>query len=117
MEQTSVLSRPNRLRQTRDINRVYGKGKFGGGGPLYVKALQKAAPSSRAVIVVSKKVSKKAVVRNRIRRRISGWLEDQWKTLPGGYDIVITVVNDISEMPPLELEKALVKALKRSGVQ
>lgn len=111
-----MLSRPYRLRQTRDINRVYGKGKYGAGGTLFVKALKKNSEGNRLVVVVSKKVSKKAVVRNKIRRRLSAIIEAKWQTLVPGYDIVVTVVSDISELEQAELEHALTLALKRSGV-
>ena len=65
-----MLDRNRRLRQTRDINRVYAKGHYGNAAGLSVKALKNNLTSSRAAVVVSRKVSKKAVVRNRIKRRV-----------------------------------------------
>ena len=111
-----MLAAENRLKQARDISRVFQRGRFGGAGELTAKAAVTKALESRAVVIVGKKVSKKAVVRNRIRRRIAGILESKWKTVPPGYDIVITVRQDIGEMPAKELEERVLAVLKKAGV-
>ncbi|HEX3082673.1 MAG TPA: ribonuclease P protein component [Candidatus Saccharimonadia bacterium] len=111
-----MLARAFRLRTAADIARTYKKGAYGGGGPLSVKAAPSSRPASRAVVVVGKKVSKRATVRNRIRRRIIGHLADQWQTLATGYDIVVTVHADISEQSVPALQELVVRALTRAGV-
>jgi ribonuclease P protein component len=47
----------------------------------------------RVAVVVSKKVSKSAVVRNRIRRRMFGQIEDRVGQWPP-YDLVFTVLDE-----------------------
>jgi ribonuclease P protein component len=112
-----VLVRANRLRSTSDISRVYKRGVYGGSsGVLSIKALRSGRPLSRAVIVVAKKISKRAVVRNHIRRRLSEILRSHWATVIPGYDIVISVHTDISELAPAALQDHLSKALKRVGI-
>jgi ribonuclease P protein component len=112
-----MLASRYRLKQPRDITRVFKRGRHGGGGELLVKAGPNGMAYSRLVVIVSKKVSKKAVVRNRIRRRISGIVEAVWQTVSPGYDIVITVRDDVAEMPAKTLEDKVQDALKRSGVR
>lgn len=113
-----MLAASHRLRKSADIGRVYKKGAYGGsGGLLSVKALHTGRSESRAVIVVAKKVSKRAVVRNRIRRRLSGQLALDWAKIRSGYDIVISVHSDISDRPGGELKEALHQALARAGNQ
>jgi ribonuclease P protein component len=64
--------------------------------------------NSRFVVVVSKKVSKKAVVRNRIRRRIYEYIQNQTENLNDIYDIAIIVTSvDVAEMDFLELTSQL----------
>ena len=112
-----MLARQFRLRKAADITRVYKRGSYGGsGGVLSVKATPSGRPHPRVVIVVGKKVSKRAVVRNRLRRRISGDLERSWATLRGGYDIVVSVHRDVSELPAAALSDHLSQALTRAGV-
>lgn len=110
-----MLSRSVRLRQTRDINRVYARGRYGGAGGLHIKALKNNLEHARATIVVGKKVSKKAVIRNRIRRQIAGYLEANWQTIEPGYDIVVSVHEDISKISSVDLGKQLTSALVKCG--
>jgi ribonuclease P protein component len=111
-----MLARSSRLRAGRDIVTVYKKGAYASGGPFFVRARRTGAATSRAAIVVSRKVSKSSVARNRIRRRLSAVLEALWQTIPGGYDIVITAAADISDISAADLEKKLFTALNKSGV-
>ena len=110
-----MLARQFRLRQAKDINRVYARGRFGGSEYLQVKALSTRLPGSRVAIVVSKKIAKSSVVRNRIKRRLSTAVADLWQTVLPGYDIVISVRQDISEAPVAALRQQLELALRKSG--
>jgi ribonuclease P protein component len=83
---------------------------------LSVKAVQSGRSQPRAVVVVAKKISKKAVVRNRIRRRLIENLRALLATVTPGYDIVISVHSDISELPAADLSQHLTRALVRAGV-
>jgi ribonuclease P protein component len=110
-----MLSASNRLKKGHEITRVYRRGKYGGAGILSVKSYSTGRGESRAVVIVGKKVSKRAVVRNKIRRRLSAILRDKWQTVRPGYDIVVTVHQEISDEPAKILEEALIKALTHSG--
>lgn len=112
-----MLARENRLRSAADIARVYKRGAYGGsGGALSVKAYKSGRAENRAVIVVGKKVSKKAVVRNLIRRRISELLRPLLTTAAPGWDIVLSVHTDISAVSPSDLGAHVLEALERAGV-
>ncbi len=112
-----MLAAPNRLRKNFEITRVYKRGVYGGaGGPLSIKVLATKQSKSRAVVVVSKKVDKRAVVRNRIRRRLAGVLATIWATVPAGYDIVVSVHSDVSGLPTQELTKLITTALAKAHV-
>ncbi|MDB5178129.1 MAG: ribonuclease protein component [Patescibacteria group bacterium] len=109
-----MLARPNRLRKAPEIVRVYKKGAYGGAsGVLSVKAAPSGRGQSRAVVVVGKKVSKRAVIRNRLRRRLAADLYQRWATVRPGYDIVITVHSDVSDVPAAQLSAHLTQALTR----
>lgn len=110
-----MLAPKNRVRSSRDINRVYARGRFGAGGQMTVKTLRTGLPESRLAVVVSRKVSKKAVVRNRIRRRLAALAAELWQTVTPGCDIVVTVRGDLTQASPAELKQQLVKALTQSG--
>ena len=66
-----------------------------------------AAPSDKKVaVVVSKKVSKKAVVRNRLRRQIYAHVAALLDTLPTGYYLV-RVQPDISLLSSKDVREQL----------
>ena len=70
----------------------------------------------RAAVVVSKKTSKLAVVRNRLRRRLFEALRQHEASL-GVYDIVITVHQDtVAALPSDKLQASLKKALLAAGI-
>jgi ribonuclease P protein component len=68
--------------------------------------------SYRVAVVVSKKVHKSAVTRNRIRRRVYEIVRNHEDTIPGAYDIVITIFQDkAATMPASELTSIITKQL------
>lgn len=111
-----MLPAPHRLRHRHQIAYVYRRGRYGSGGAVSAKAAPNHLSLSRATVVVSKKVAKRAVIRNRIRRRLTEQLRRGWATVKPGYDIVVSAHQNLAETPNAELEQALDQALKRSGV-
>lgn len=69
----------------------------------------------RFAVVVSKKVQKSAVGRNRIRRRVYELLRQGQTELDPQSEIVIIVTSlDVGIMPAPELKKRVLEALKRT---
>ena len=66
-----ALPKHNRLKRKKDFESVFKKGKAVKGDFLFVRYLKNSLGFPRFAFVVSSKVSKKAVVRNRIRRILS----------------------------------------------
>lgn len=109
-----MLNHPARLRKERDIMRVYQKGRGAVNEQMGVKALANPQGETRVTVVVSKKVDKRAVVRNRNRRRVMGILHGQGETYLSGCDIVVTVRQDLSGLSHAELSSLVAGLLKRS---
>jgi ribonuclease P protein component len=109
-----MFNRPARLRKERDIMRVYQKGRGAVNDQLGIKAVTNPQGQTRIAIVVSKKVDKRAVVRNKNRRRIAGILRGQGETYLAGCDIVVTVRQDLSGLSHAELTNLVTGLLKRS---
>lgn len=71
----------------------------------------------RAAVVVSKKVSKSAVARNRIRRRLYEAIRLLDADISEPYDIVVNVFNDhVLEEPHLLLKGQLKRQFKQAGI-
>lgn len=72
---------------------------------------------SRCTVVVSKKVLKSAVGRNRIRRRLYEIIRHQLPHFTGAYDVVFLVFSaEVAFMPSAELEKLIKTQLKEAAI-
>jgi ribonuclease P protein component len=71
----------------------------------------------RAAVVVSRKVHKSAVKRNRIRRRIYAVITEQQVHFQAPYDLVFTVLDEtLADMPALKLHELIGGLLEKAGV-
>jgi ribonuclease P protein component len=88
-------------------------------GPLFAvkSALNPRRKSFRIAVVVSRKVHKSAVARNRMRRRLYELVREHEPEIKQPYDIVITVFHDgVMQEPHKNLAKQVQKQLQASGV-
>lgn len=110
-----MLSHLNRFHGHGSLRYVYRHGETVRGRSFAVKYIaNKQRVHSRFAIVVSKKIYKSAVKRNRIRRRIYVILREHKELIHSPHDIVITVLDpmvlvmsreDIAEQLTSLLEK------------
>lgn len=71
----------------------------------------------RVAVVVSRKVSKSAVVRNRIRRRIYEAVREVHSDITAAYDLVFIVYGeDLAHIQASALRKAVHQHLRNAGV-
>ena len=71
----------------------------------------------RMAVVVSRKVSKSAVVRNRIRRRLYEIVRKNTAQITSPYDLVFTVYGEkAAEMSHASLQKIVLGQLTRAGI-
>ncbi len=72
---------------------------------------------TRVAVVVSKKVEKTAVGRNRIRRRVYEVIRKNFDLVPKKRDYIFVIFSkDVLAMPNGELEKALGELVEESKV-
>ena len=72
---------------------------------------------SRLAIVVAKKVSKKAPVRNRIRRRLYEAIRQHWAMIPPGHDMIVTVFDPVvAEISTDHLNKIVLDLLTQADL-
>ena len=113
-----MISRKHRFHGYNSLRHVYKSGRMARGPLFAIKAM--ATPrrdSYRAAVVVSRKVSKSAVTRNRMRRRLYAATQELASRFSGPHDIVITVFSaDVVDAPAAELAGQLKKQLKQLGI-
>ncbi len=76
---------------------IFKKGRGFKNGFLALRVIKNDLPESRFGFVISKKVSQKAVVRNKIRRRISEAVRLNLEKIKKGSDIVFITFPGIEE--------------------
>ncbi|MAF13500.1 MAG: ribonuclease P protein component [Parcubacteria group bacterium] len=109
-----MLPASKRLTKDKDIKRVNkaGQSYF---SPLFkLKYLANDKSLSRFTVVVSNKVSKKAVLRNRLRRQLREIIRLNLKKIKSGHDIIVSVKSQSLGKTYQDLENSLNLALKKS---
>jgi len=110
-----MLSKFHRFHGNRTLRRVYAQGKSVRGPLFSVRYAPSNRDSYRVAVVVSRKVHKSAVGRNRIRRRVYGAVRNLGLSRP--FDIVITIFSDsLLDVPAEDLARQLKRQLKVAGV-
>src|SRR5690606_20772884 len=90
----NMIPTKNRFKGHGSIRYVYNKGAAYRSRFFVIKVIEnKRRQDSRFSVVVSKKIFKSSVKRNRIRRRVYEYIQTLTPKLSGVYDVVITVSN------------------------
>lgn len=102
-----MFPRAWRLTRQRDVQRVYRLGRSAASAFLFIRCLPNRLNHPRLTVVVSKKIAKKAVIRNRLKRlvrqSVQELLPDPLVTVKlQNFDSVLTIHRD--PQPPYELE-------------
>lgn len=110
-----MISKINRFHGRKALDFVYRKGRTARTEFISLRYAPSRRENYRLAVVVSRKVSKSAVVRNRIRRRIYETVRLQLKA-PLKQDLVINVYDErVAAMAPKELEKTIGDLLQKAA--
>ena len=112
-----MLNKKYRFHSRGGVRYVYQKGKTVRKPKMSLVFVENTRGFTRFAVVVSKKVEKSAVGRNRMRRRIYEALRLNLENLPKKMDYVFVVFSkEIGRMPFNELEKLLGDLVEESKV-
>ena len=112
-----MLNKKYRFHSRGGVRYVYQKGKTIRSPKMSLVFTPNTKGFTRIAVVVSKKVNKTAIGRNRIRRRIYEVLRVNFSLIPPKNDYIFVVYSrDILKMPFSELEKLLGGLVEESKV-
>jgi ribonuclease P protein component len=113
-----MISGKHRFHGYGSLKYVYQRGQTTRGPLFSIKSVINPKRSNyRLAVVVSKKVHKSAVARNRIRRRIYEAFRLFEPDIAEPYDLVLTVFSDTAESEPIEkIHSQIKKQLQSSDV-
>ena len=111
-----MLPEKNRLKKKKDFERVFKKGKSCKEDFLYLKIIKNHLKNSRFGFIVSNKFSKKAVIRNKIKRKLKRLTEIKLSKIKKGIDGVIIVRPGLEINDFWELEEKINKLFKKAEI-
>lgn len=111
----NVLPSKNRLKKKNDFARILRQGKFYQDIFLSLRETKNDLSQTRVGFIVSKKVSKKATIRNKVKRRLREAVRDELNKLKLGKDIVFFTKKGIEDKNFWEIKEVVGKLLKRLG--
>jgi ribonuclease P protein component len=113
-----MISSQHRFHGYNSLNFVYRHGATTRDNNMSLRFVRNARRSThRIAVIVSRKVHKSAVRRNRIRRRLYEIIRAQEAAITDPYDIVLTVFSDtLAEVPAGTLSRSVTGLLQKSGV-
>lgn len=112
-----MLNRSHRFHGHNSLNWAYRQGKTVRDNKLSLRYVINPKHSGyRVAVVVSRKVNKSAVVRNRIRRRIYECVRQEVDDTTNSFDLVFLVYSDeLASLAATELSVLVKQLLKRAG--
>ena len=110
-----MLRRQERLVKQKDFDAAYRSGRTISNRLLTLKYSGNHLPYNRFGVVVSTKVDKRAVYRNKIKRRIRAVLAGQSQSLLPGTDFVLIAKKESGQANSADLADGTKELLGRSG--
>lgn len=104
-----MFTKKHRITKKEDFNLIFQKGKSFYTDFFMVKILENNLDFNRFSVLVSKKVSLKAVKRNAIKRKLREILKKHFNIFPPNSDIVVYANKNILDKKFKEIEKMLTK--------
>jgi len=108
-----MLPAKNRLRKRRDFERVFNSKSAFSGRFFRLIYISNNLSFSRLGVVVSSKVSKRAVVRNKIRRRVYSFTKPYIKIINPTLDMAVIISKTAVEADIKEFKDDLTRVLEK----
>jgi len=109
-----MLAKINRIKKEKDFEAVFKNSKSLRSGPFIFRIAKNNLDLSRVGFVVSQKVSKKATLRNRVKRRLADAIRGEMGNIKGGTDLVLIALPGAEKEDFLDIRKTVKEALERA---
>jgi len=112
-----MLVAETRLKKGKEIESLFRHGKRFENEQIIIKILRKKkAEGPRFVFVASTKISKKAAVRNQIKRLFREIVRINFKKIKKGFDVAIVAKEGSKKKKYRELEGATLRLMEKAGL-
>jgi len=111
-----MLIKEKRIKKRKEFEVIFKDSKSLRDNLFILKVAKNNLQISRFGFIVSQKVSKKAVVRNKVRRRLVATIKATEKNIKEGNDIVFIALSGIEKKEFSEIKRAVNNALIKARV-
>lgn len=111
-----MLLKINRLKKRSDFDWVFKRGLKFKEDFLSLKVVKNNLKHSRFAFIVSQKISKKATLRNKIKRRLRTIIRVKLQKIKKGLDIILVVNSGLEKKDFWELEEILYTLFKKANL-
>jgi len=111
-----MLAKENRIKKNKDFGIIFKKGKRTREKGLTLNWSANGLDVSRFGFIVSKKVSKKATVRNKIKRRLREIVRGKRHFVKKGMDCALIANPGLEKENYKEISEIIEKLFKRAGL-
>lgn len=112
-----MLKAGNRLKTRKDFDRVFRKGRAFSGPLMLVRVAANGLAVSRIGFAVGTKIDKRAVVRNRLRRRLREiFRRELLPEMTKGFDLVVIAKPGSTKVEFVALRQAALQLMTQTGL-
>lgn len=111
-----MLAKKYRLANSREIQKVFQKGGQIKSRFLAIRFCKSIKKNSRLAVIISNKISKKATIRNKLRRQMKSIFFNLQKNFSGNYDMIIIGRSGIVGMAFQEMKCDIEAMLHRAKI-
>jgi len=111
-----MLKKVNRLKKKKDFEKVLKKGKGFKEDFLLFKVIKNNLGVSRFGFIISQKISKKATVRNKLKRKLSELVTAKLKKIKKGIDGIFIVSPGLENKDFWEIEGIIEKIFNKTKI-
>lgn len=111
-----MLPKENRLKKEREFKEVFREGSGVKDGFLFLKFKKNKLDKTKFGFIVSRKVSKKAVVRNKVKRRLREMVRKRLPRIVPGIEGVLMTRPGIEEKNFAEVEESLDRLFRKAKI-
>ena len=108
-----MLKKTNRITKDKEFDRAFKTGQSFYTKVFGIKAAGNNLEAIRLGVLVSTKVSKKAVIRNKVKRQIREIIQKELPALKEGKDLVVIVFSQILDKKFEEIKEEIIFGLKK----
>ncbi|MBZ9569559.1 ribonuclease P protein component [Patescibacteria group bacterium] len=111
-----MLAKINRLKKRKDFDLVFKRGKGFKEDFLVLKMIRNNLNQTRFGFIVGGKISKKATLRNRIKRRLRELIRMKLKRIKKGFDLILIAQTGLENKDFWEIEEIINKLFSKAKI-